>query len=186
MFIAVLLVACGVVFLHFALGGLSCAWDTSYCAESPDKTTEYRGRLQTQDGRVLADTEFSVEFESRLDEPVGGFRTDADGDYCVRWAREAVSPNAVVGDELVGRLEIPEPEELVDETVECQSSDASIPWNRTEQLRSTPQFLGLFVPGVAAIALLVFGLVRPHRAVFYAGCALTAVTCVGFAALWFV
>ncbi len=180
-----LLVACTVLFLHWAIGNVTCEWDTSYCAESREKDTEYRGQLVAEDGRVLADTAFSVRFESRNDEPVSGFRTDADGRACVLWADEAVSPNAYVGDEPVGRLEVPGEEDFVDPAQECQTSDAGIPWNRTREITRTPQFLSAFVPGLLAIAALLVGVFRPNRALFALGSALTAVTFVCLVVLWF-
>lgn len=186
-FIAVLLVACAVLFLHWALANLTCGWDTSYCAESREKDTAYRGQLVTDDGRVLADTDFTVRFESRNDEPVGGFRTDADGMACVLWANEAVSPSAYVGDEPVGRLEVPAPEEedRFGPATDCQTSDASIPWNRTEKLRETPQFLAPFVLGLVAIAALLVGAFRPTRALFVVGSLATTATFVALTVLWF-
>ena len=179
-----LILAVVVVCLHWALGSLACGWDTSYCAAGQEKDTAYKGTLESDDRGVVADTEFSVRFESRLDAPrVGGFSTDAAGGYCVLWAREAVSPLAYVGDTVVGRLEIPEDEATI-EPSECQTSDASIPWNRTDELRQTTEFRAPFVLGGLAIVVLLIGVVRPTRVGFAVGSVLTAVTFALISALW--
>ena len=180
-----LVLAVFVVFFHWALGGLACGWDTSYCAVSQDKDTAYAGTLESNEDGVLANTEFTVAFESRLDAPrVGGFSTDETGAYCVLWAREAVSPQAYVGDTFVARLEIPEDAAEIQPS-ECQTSDASIPWNRTDELRDTNEFRAPFVPGAAAIVVLLIGVFRPRRALFLVGSLLTAVTFAAVAVLWF-
>lgn len=179
-----LLVACTVLFLHFVLGSITCGWDTSYCAESRDKNTMYVGELVTEDGRVLADTPFTVRFESRNDEPVSGYRTNADGMACVLWTDEAVSPNAYVDGELVARLEVPGEDDAVDPAT-CQTSDASIPWNRTREITETPQFLSAFVPGLLAILVLLIGVFRPTRTLFALGSILTATTFVLLTVIWF-
>jgi hypothetical protein len=186
-FIAVLLVAGTVLFLHWALASVTCGWDTSYCAESREKDTAYRGQLATDDGRVLADTPFTVRFESHGEAPVGGFRSDAEGQVCVLWANEAISPTAYVNDELVARLEVPAPEEedRFGPATDCQTSDASITWNRTEDLRETPQFLSAFIPGLLAIVVLLVGVFRPTRTLFAVGSLLTGATFAAFAVLWF-
>lgn len=167
---------------HWALGNLACGWDTSYCAASHEKDTTYRGQLTADDGRVLADTAFTVAFESRLDAPrVGGFTTDADGTYCLVWATEATTPLAYVDGTLAGRLE----QDAEAPPGDCQTSDAEIPWNRADDLRSTPQFVGVFVPGALAILALVLGLLRPTRTSFVIGSALTAVTFALTVFVWF-
>ena len=179
-----LVLACFVVFFHWALGGLACGWDTSYCATSQAKDTAYQGTLESEADGVLADTAFTVDFESRLDAPrVGGFTTDETGAYCVMWAQEVVSPRAYVGDTFVARLEVAD-EDL--EPSECQTSDASIPWNRTDELRATTEFRAVFVPGAAAILVLLIGVFRPRRALFLAGSLLTALTFAAVVVLWFV
>jgi len=181
----VLVLAVFVVFFHWAFGGLACGWDTSYCAQSQEKDTAYTGTLESEDDGVLASTAFTVAFESRLDAPrVGGFSTDETGAYCVLWAQEAVSPQAYVGDVFVARLEIPEDAADV-EPSECQTSDASIPWNRTDELRDTTEFRAPFVPGAAAILVLLVGVFRPRRALFLLGSILTALTFAAVGVLWF-
>ncbi|MDA0181615.1 hypothetical protein OJ997_15020 [Solirubrobacter phytolaccae] len=179
-----LLIAGLLVFLHWAVGNVTCGWDTSYCAESAEKDTTYQGVLETRDGRVLADTDFTVRFESRVGEPdVGGFSTDADGRYCLMWASEPVSPGAYVGDEYVNRLERLGEDDVPVEP--CQTSDASLPWNRTEEVTRTPQFLAAFIPGGLAILVLLVGVFRPTRALFALGSVLTAATFALLGVLWF-
>jgi len=179
----VLVLAVFVVFFHWALGGLACGWDTSYCATSQEKTTAYAGVLESEADGVLADADFTVDFESRLDAPrVGGFSTDDTGAYCVLWAQEAVSPRAYVGDTFVARLEVSEESR---EPSECQTTDASIPWNRTDELRDTTEFRLPFIPGAIAILLLLVGAFRPGRVLFLLGSLCTALTFAAVLVLWF-
>lgn len=184
-----LLVASALLVLHWGAAQLVCAWDTSYCARSREKDTEYRGRLVGDDGRVLADATFEVAFESRAREGrVRGFSTDAEGDYCVRWAQESVIPYAYVDGGPSLPLESPEDEVVdadADPTVPCQEGDAGVPWNRSDEVTSTTEFRALLVAAALAVLVLIIGLFRPLRAIFYAGSALTASVAVAFAVLWF-
>jgi hypothetical protein len=169
--ILMILAAAVLALLQFVATGLTCAWDTSYCAASVDKNGVYEGTLLFGN-RPYRSSEFEVAFTSRRDRPKVSFRTDERGHFCVRWASESIVPYASTpdGESLTSRddgsvvnglsgwrdLEGREP------PPGCEAGDAGIPWNRAEDATSTWQYWLLIVLPLAAIACLVLSLVAPR------------------------
>jgi hypothetical protein len=161
----VALVWCGVVLLfHFAAGAFACESDGSGCAHSRHKNGVYEGMLVSRGNEKWFSTAFSVSFESRRDvlpRETGGFSTDADGHYCIVWAQEEelfVHVAGVAGDGAVTFTDPWQPLNGADPPPDCQTSDQGVPWNRAQDLMSSPEFLALPALAVPAAALLLVAL----------------------------
>jgi hypothetical protein len=144
---------------NWAAASLVCSQDTSYCAESTDKDGIYRGELVNRDGSPAANTEFTVSFQSRENEPDLAFMTDANGAFCFRWAQESITPHVQESDLLIPDPEFPDTritdfKESTAGPPDCQSSDARIPWHNAETLKSSWQYV--LMMGLAAGAALLF------------------------------
>jgi hypothetical protein len=158
--VAALAWTAAVLFAHWMLASLTCAWDTSYCAHTREKNGIYQGVLVDSNDQPIAGTPFTVAFASRRDgRDVGGFSSDGDARYCIVWARERITPfvHFASGRETSIRgpwrpLHGPNP------PPGCQSGDRGIPWDRADDLKSAPQFLLVAVLGFATMGLLLLGL----------------------------
>lgn len=197
---ALLIAAAGAAaFLHVVATGLACAWDTSYCAHSVDRSGVYEGTLRTLDGEIHRSAPFAVSFESRRDLSAVSFKTDERGRFCIVWARESIYPLAYTpaGEHLSGRSGgegaipgITEWRDLEgrDPPAGCQEADEGIPWNRAEDATSTWQYLLLVLLPAAAALLLALALVgrrRPRaRSLLAGGALLLGVDLVAGAILW--
>jgi hypothetical protein len=186
------LAVCGFVLLvHYFFGGIACSFDTSYCAMTRHKDGLYRGVLRDRQGNVLADTPFTVRFESRRNErrrDVGGFRSDGQGRFCIVWPSEEITPFI----ELDGTDAIHTPWVSLGRQAPppgCQPGDAGIPWNRSDDLESTIQFRSvpaLLVPAAALLVLaFLFRMEGAGKLLQRGGLALTAAGTVLAAVLWF-
>jgi hypothetical protein len=183
---------CGLVLLfHFAAGAFQCGLDTSNCAVSASKNGIYQGVLIDEEYRTWADTSFSVAFASRRSSrPVGGFATDAHGEYCIVWAHERITPRAHVEDGGPSiQVDAPwRPLNGADPPPGCDAGDEGIPWNRGDDLQNTPQFFSVPVVIVPAAALLLLALLirrTPWTSLCRrGGLALTAVGTLLTAILW--
>lgn len=198
---AMIVMAAALALLQFVAIGLSCAWDTSYCAASVDKNGVYEGTL-TLDGHPYRSSEFEVAFESRRNLPRVSFRTDERGHYCVRWASEAVVPYASTpGGEMLSNQAADVPGEPSAEGLGdwrdlegrepppgCEEGDAGIPWNRAKDATTTWQYWLLIVLPLAAIVALVSALIawrrRYARWLVTSGGLLLAVDLIAGAVLW--
>lgn len=197
------LAACGclvVLGIHEFSGGWVCNIDTAYCATSGQKDGLYTGVLRDPDGRVLASTPFTVAFASRsvAGDTVGGFRTDQTGRYCIRWAGERVTPFLYVNGRFAGGARNGwQPLHGASPPRGCQSGNRGIPWDRTDALKSTPEFRSVVIGGLASIGLLALGLLlgrigegREIRlaglALHRAGLVLSAVSTGLFFFVWYV
>jgi hypothetical protein len=173
--------------VHVFFGGIACGFDTSNCARSRDKDTIYQGVLTDPQGHTYTGA-FTVRFASRQNSrEVGGFSTDPQGHYCVAWASERVVPFALIdGTEAPLRM-LDKPGAPVPPG--CQQGDAGVPWNRSDALSSSPQYLALLfttlIGGIVLMGALAFGRERPGRALRRTGLALTVVSTLLFAVLWF-
>jgi hypothetical protein len=138
----------------------ACDFQTSNCAMGQAKTTVYSGTLKAADGTVRRDTSFTVKFGSRLDEPrVGPFTTDAAGRYCFVWAAERILPFLYVGGtSVVEGTPSFRPLDGAAPPPSCQTSDATIPWNRTDDALDSWQFAVIPTILLPAIVLLVLAL----------------------------
>jgi hypothetical protein len=184
---AVTLLWCGVVLLlHWAAGAFACGWDTSYCAQGRAKDGVYRGVLVDAGDRTLANTAFAVTFASRLTAPaVRGFTTDARGAYCVVWAEERIVPFITAGSSPTLPTDVPwEPLRGAAPPAGCQSGDRGIPWNRSDDLQRTPQYISVFAVVLPGVALLLLGLVRGTRRARHGGLGLAFAGTLLAAALW--
>jgi hypothetical protein len=100
-----------------------------------------------------------------------GSRTDARGRYCIVWAKETITPSAVVGDGGPIGLRRWRPLRGAAAPPGCQETAAGIPWDRAENLRSSWQFLTLLLlPALALSALAAAAGFRKRRG----GCPLLA------------
>src|SRR4051794_34096168 len=118
-----------VVAVHWGTASLGCAFDTSNCAYTHEKNGVYEGVLRHR-GRALENRRFSVAFESRSGEDdVAGFRTDADGRYCIVWADERITPFASTAG--AADIALRGWRETSDPGPRCQTADEGIPWNRS-------------------------------------------------------
>lgn len=142
----------------------------------------YEGVLSDR-GRLLDRRRFSVEFESRGGKPpVAGFRTDGDGRYCIVWAQERITPFASTAG--AGSIALCDWRQTSEPPPRCQAADEGIPWNRSDDRMSRPQFIVPVMLGAAAAVLLLVGLIggARRRGAGRAGLALTALTTVTVAA----
>jgi hypothetical protein len=171
---------------HWAFAGLACGGDTTNCALSHDKNGVYRGVLADAQGRALTNTSFSVAFASRQTSSprdVSGFSTDANGDYCIVWAEERITPFLQVSPSFGTSLSEPwKPLNGASPPHGCQSGNQGIPWNHASDLKRTPQFVSVIVLGIASALLLLVGLTFPAFAI--AGLTLTTATTALGAILW--
>jgi hypothetical protein len=186
------LVWCGVVLLfHWAAGAFACGWDTSYCAQSRDKDGLYRGVLVDRQGRTVTNTPFTVGFESRRNaEPgeVGGFSTDSAGRFCILWAQERITPSISLDGAPEGSIQGWEPLNGSDPPLGCQAGDEGIPWNRADDLKTSPQFMSVPALAVPAAALLLVALLGGRtgtQRLRQAGFALTFASTLLAVILWF-
>lgn len=192
-----IVVAVALVLLQVVATGLSCAWDTSYCAASVDKNGVYEGTL-TLDGRPYRSWEFEVGFESRRGLPRVSFWTDEQGRYCIRWASEAVVPypSTPDGESLRGSKEgapavaLSEWRDLEGQEPPpgCEAGDAGIPWNRAKDASSTWQYWLLIALPLTVIACLVSSLLfqrrRHARYLLVSGFLLLGADLIASAILW--
>ena len=175
-----------VVAVHWGAASLACAFDTSNCAYGHDKNGVYEGLLRNGD-RALTNRSFTVAFASRSDKPTAGpFRTSRNGDYCVVWANERITPFARARGG--GDVALRDWHETSDPPAGCQSADEGIPWNRADDRMSRPQFIVPIVLGAIAAVLLLVGLVggATRRRAGRAGLVLALVTTAAVAAVWLV
>lgn len=155
------------LFFNWAAASLTCSQDTSYCAESTEKDGIYRGDLVNLDGTPAANTEFTVSFQSREDEEDLAFTTDASGAFCIRWAQEALTPYLQDQDLLIAGREFPGDKRITDfkESTagppSCQSSDATIPWQNAEDLKSSWQYVLMMGLAAGAALLFLLAVLRP-------------------------
>ncbi len=167
-----------VLLAHLAAGQLSCGQDTSNCATTSEKNTVFEGRLP------VANAPFQVVFEGGG--LVGGFRTDPLGHYCILWGPDGAAGDVVVNGRESGILGSGTPVHGVPPTG-CRSGDASIPWDRADDLRTSWQFISVVVLALATVSVLGAGLFGRRRAaspVLATGLALTVATTVLPLVLW--
>ena len=174
-----------VLLVHLAFGHFACSFDTSGCLQSANKTMVFRGHLP------FANTPFQVLFYSVQKAgggPVGGFRTDSHGDYCVVWAPESGyfvihgSPNygslPYLGQVLHGRP-----------PAGCQYGDQGVPWFRARDLTSSIEYISVIVLGLVTMWVLGTGIAIGRaawdRRVRVAGLWLALASTVLFVAVWF-
>ena len=141
----------------------------------------------------MTDTSFSVAFESRRrahPREVGGFSTDAHSNYCIVWAQERITPFVHLDDGSEITIDVPwQPLNGAEAPPNCQTGDRGIPWNRADDLKSTPQFVSVPAVVLPGVALLLFGLIvrgTPARRARMAGLVLTLASTLLAATLWFV
>jgi hypothetical protein len=183
---AALVLCVVVVAVHWGATSLACAFDTSNCAYSHEKDGVYEGVLSAR-GRPLDRRRFSVAFESRSGKPpVAGFRTDRDGRYCIVWAQERVTPFASTAG--AGSIALRDWRQTSEPPPRCQTADEGIPWNRSDDRMSRPQFIvPVVLAAAAAVPLLILLIGGPtRRGAVRAGVAMAAVTTVAVAAVWLV
>jgi hypothetical protein len=151
------------------VGSLACSHDNANCAESTEKDGVYRGALVNHDGSPAANTEFTVAFQSREGEADVAFTTDANGAFCIRWANESITPHVQEDQLTISEAEFPEDRSLsnfkesTSGPPDCQSSDATIPWNRAETLQSSWQFVLMMGLAAGAALVLLLALLRPRE-----------------------
>ena len=182
-----------VLSVHLVLGAAACSYsDSSNCVASSQKNTLYRGVLVGVPGYYpLRNTRFRVIFASRgFDAPVGGFSTGPDGSFCIRWAEDGLT--FLVGSRFVTTQPLPlVPQRLVGTPpAGCQSSNSGIPWNRSRDLQSAPEYVSVIVLDVVSFALLLIGLPLGVRSVGprlrVAGLSLTVATTALAGFVWLV
>lgn len=183
-----------VLLLHGTYGVFACSADTATCAESRSEDGFYGGVLVDQQGQLVRNTALSVAFGSRnhgrIQDVVGGFATDAQGRYCVVWAQESATPSVTLRSQVL-RFERPwQPLGAAQPPPGCQTSDRGVPWNRSKDDASSPQFIAL--PVVVALgvllllAALAFRATPSARRLRTAGLAFTYASTALFIALWFI
>jgi hypothetical protein len=142
------MVWCAVILLlHIAGGALSCGMDTSSCATTRHKTMVFEGRLTRPDT--------SFELAAVGVGQVGGFRTDSRGRYCVVWTPdggELLVDGQEAGILSTGsRLRGHPP-------ADCRDGDKNVPWDRADDLTTSPEYVSVVVLGLAAITVLILGI----------------------------
>jgi hypothetical protein len=135
-------------------GSTTCGQDVSLCAETRDKNGVYLGTLNALDGPGP----FEVSFASREDRSDVSFAAGSNGRYCIVWARETALPLATVGGGGPTALDDWRPLHGRPPPQGCQESDATIPWNRAKDLRSSWEYRLLLLLPVVALLLLGAGL----------------------------
>jgi hypothetical protein len=141
----------------------ACGWDTSYCAASHVKNGYYAGEVRDPlSGQPLTNRRLPIYFQSRQDHVVT-VTTDASGRYCIVWARERVYPDAVLAPRRDESLHdawrpLPPPQG-------CQTSSATVPWDRADDLGSAWQWKLLVAVPLLALALLLCGRLLRRRSI---------------------
>src|SRR5215475_12489026 len=183
---AALLWCAALLVAHAYAGTVACGWleDNNRCAGHRAKDAIYRGVLVDDQGRPLTGA-FTVSFPSR-DEPVGGFSTDADGRFCIRWGSDGIAYAHIGGTTVVPQFPN---ERSGPPPSDCQEGDAGVPWNRAKDLTRSPQYLSLWFVALLAAVYLMAAIgrrgnpsgERPRNV----GLALTGVATLLFVVLWF-
>lgn len=145
------------VLLHLARAYAACSGDGSDCAWGHEKSGVWQGTLVDQTGRRLANTSFSVAFES-VSPPIGGFSTDQHAGYCIVWALDDDIPRVTVGSREVADLEGWSPLKGRSAPRGCQDAGRSITWHRADDLESSPEFVLIALLLLTSGACLLGGL----------------------------
>jgi hypothetical protein len=167
-----------VLLAHLAAGQFSCSQDTSDCATTSQKNTVFEGQLSA------ANTSFQVAFQGAG--LVGGFRTDRTGHYCILWGPDGAGGDIVMNGQGSGDLDSGSPLRGVP-PAGCRSGDASVRWDRADDLRTSWQFISVVVLALATMSVLGAGLLVSRSVatrVLATGLALTVATTVLPLVLW--
>lgn len=157
--LATALVALGATLIR---GEFTCSGDPLECAETSEKNGFYSGTLMGAGGVLFRDRAFRVAFSSRAGREDVRFDTDEQARYCFVWAKETITPSAVVGDG--GPITVAGWKPLHGSAPSgCQQTAASVPWHRAEGLRSSWQFRMLLLIPVLALVALAFGAALGRR-----------------------
>src|SRR4051794_17523373 len=97
------------------------------------------------------------------EDDVAGFRTDGAGRYSIVWADERITPFASTAGAGAGDIALRGWRETSDPGPRCRTADEGIPWNRSDDRMSRPQFIVPVVLGVIAAVLLLVGLIGGAR-----------------------
>lgn len=139
----------------YLAGHTACAWDTSDCALSHLKDGFYAGVVTDPvTHRVVANRRLPIYFDSTRSY-VTTISTDSTGAYCIAWAREHALPAARLRPDFDVSLSNDwQPLRGGLLPAGCQTTSATVPWNRAEDLTSRWQYRAPLWLAVGAILML--------------------------------
>jgi hypothetical protein len=160
--------ALAIAFVSLGFSGckrvVACGLENTYCATSQLKNGYYAGEVRDPvSGQPVANRRLPIWFESRRDYRAT-INTDASAHYCIVWADEHSYPAVKLTPNLDANLHDdwrplggqPPPQG-------CQTSNATIPWDRAEDLGSAWQWKLLVAVPLLALALLLCGRLLRRR-----------------------
>jgi hypothetical protein len=164
------LMAVATAFVSLCFSGckevFACGWDTSYCAASHVKNGYYAGVVRDpRSGQPVSNRRLGIHFESNPDRAIT-ITTDASGRYCIVWAHERLYPDVGFGPKFDEYShDAWRPLRGLPPPPGCQTSSASVSWNRADDLCSAWQWKLLVAAPLLAFALLLCGWVFQRQSI---------------------